>query len=110
MSNRFNFKTATTIPVSKAHAMPAAPAPVAITSTPAQSVFDAFPDSAMLRQWQLVRNPKRPNSTAPLPFSAATLWRLVKSGGFPAPVRLSRRVTAWSCASVRAWLASQTAA
>ena len=40
------------------------------TITP--SVFDHLPDSALLRETDLVRSPKRPNATAPLPFSAAT--------------------------------------
>lgn len=72
---------------------------------PTQSVFDQLPDSAWLRESQLVRSPKRPNSTAPLPFSAPTLWRMVRAGKFPAPAKLSARVTAWQVASVRHWLA-----
>ncbi|MDB5956752.1 AlpA family phage regulatory protein [Ramlibacter sp.] len=39
-----------------------------------------------------------------VPFSAATLWRKVKSKDFPAPVKLSERVTAWRVQDVRAWL------
>ena len=47
------------------------------------SVFDALPDSAWLREAQLVRSPKSPDSAiAPLPFSAPTLWRMVKLGKF----------------------------
>ena len=87
-----------------------ATSPTPTRAVPSQSVFDALPDSALLRESHLVRSPKRPHSTAPLPFSAATLWRMVRAGTFPAPLRLSARVTAWSCASVRKWLASQTAA
>ena len=99
MTHSFNFKT-----------KPAALAPVATTSTPNQSVFDQLPGSALLRESQLVRSPKRPNSTAPLPFSAATLWRMVRAGTFPAPVKLSARVTAWTCISVREWMAIQASA
>lgn len=68
------------------------------------SVFDALPDSALLRESQLVQSPKRPHTTAPLPFSAATLWRKVRGGTFPKPVRLSERVTAWRVGEVRAWM------
>jgi predicted DNA-binding transcriptional regulator AlpA len=39
-----------------------------------------------------------------LPFSNATLWRKVAAGEFPAPVKLSNRVTAWRCEDVRAWM------
>lgn len=73
-----------------------------------QSVFDQLPDSAWLRESQLVRSPKRPDSTAPLPFSAPTLWRMVKAGTFPAPAKLSQRVTAWKCSAVREWMATQS--
>ncbi len=44
-----------------------------------------------------------------LGFSASTLWRKVKQGTFPAPVKLSERVTAWSAASVSAWVLSKNA-
>jgi prophage regulatory protein len=39
-----------------------------------------------------------------IPFSSATLWRKVKAGTFPAPVKLSERVTAWRAADVAAWM------
>lgn len=77
-----------------------APKPVQIT----QSIFDALPDSAFIREAQLVQSPKRPETPAPLPFSAPTLWRKVKSGTFPAPCKLSARVTAWRVGDVRAWI------
>ena len=44
-----------------------------------------------------------------LPFSAATLWRKVKAGTFPAPVKLSERVTAWRVEDVREWLKAPNA-
>lgn len=73
------------------------------------SNFDALPDSAFIRESQLVQSPKRPDTPAPLPFSAPTLWRKVKAGTFPAPVKLSERVTAWNVGAVRAWIASHCA-
>jgi prophage regulatory protein len=72
------------------------------------SVFDALPNSAFIRESQLVQSPKRPEMPAPLPFSAPTLWRKVKAGTFPAPVKLSDRVTAWNVGTVRAWMSAQT--
>jgi prophage regulatory protein len=72
------------------------------------ALFDALADTAFIRESQLVQSPKRPTAPAPLPFSAPTLWRKVKGGTFPAPVRLSERVTAWKVGDVRAWIAAQT--
>ena len=74
------------------------------------SVFDALPDSAFIRESQMVQSPKRPDIPAPLPFSAPTLWRKVKAGTFPKPVKLSKRVTAWNVGAVRAWMAAQSQA
>jgi len=84
--------------------------PPAATTTPTQFVFDALPDSAWLRESQLVRSPKNPDSAiAPLPFSAPTLWRKVKDGTFPRPHKLSTRVTAWKVSQVREWMSAQVA-
>lgn len=42
-----------------------------------------------------------------LPFSAATLWRKVKNGTFPKPVKLSDRITAWRVSDVQGWMESR---
>jgi prophage regulatory protein len=42
-----------------------------------------------------------------VPFSPATLWRKVKSKDFPAPVKLSARITAWRVQEIREWLQRQ---
>lgn len=68
------------------------------------SVFDELPNSAYIREAQLVKSYKRPEFPAPLPFSAPTLWRMVKAQTFPAPVRLSTAVTAWKVGDIRAWI------
>ena len=84
-----------------------------ISSIPAQkvsvhsSVFDTLPDSGYAREAQLVQGKNNPS--APLPFSSATLWRLVAAKAFPAPVKLGSRVTAWRIGAVRAWMAQQEA-
>jgi prophage regulatory protein len=39
-----------------------------------------------------------------LPFSRATLWRLVKSEKFPRQIKLSERVSAWRVEDIRAWM------
>ncbi len=58
--------------------------------------FDKLPDSAFVRQAQLLG--------IVLPFSGTTLWRMVKDGHFPAPAKLGAGVTAWRVGTVRAWL------
>jgi len=60
-----------------------------------------LPATGFIRQSQLI--------PAIVPFSSATLWRKVKADTFPAPVKLSERVTAWPVESVRAWMNSRTA-
>jgi prophage regulatory protein len=60
------------------------------------SDFDRIPDSAFIRQQQLVGTV--------IPFSASTLWRKVRQGEFPAPVRISAGVTAFRAGDVRQWL------
>lgn len=62
------------------------------------STFDDLPGTGFMRQ---------PAVLKVVPFSPATLWRKVKSGAFPKPVKLSERVTAWQVGDVRAFLAAQ---
>lgn len=70
--------------------------------------FAELSDSAWVRQRQLLRSKKNPVGL--LPFSAPTLWRMVKANKFPKPTKLSARVTAWQVGDVRAWLAAQVTA
>jgi prophage regulatory protein len=63
------------------------------------SNFDKLPEAGFVRQSQLI--------PGIVPISSATFWRMVKSKSFPAPVKLSGRVTAWRVADVRAWLESR---
>jgi predicted DNA-binding transcriptional regulator AlpA len=44
-----------------------------------------------------------------VPFSHATLWRRVKEKTFPAPIKLSERVTVWRLEEVHAWMDEMTA-
>ena len=66
--------------------------------------FDDLPGSSLVRQSQLVRDPKHPTHPTPLPFSPATLWRKVKAGEIPAPLKLGTAITAWKVSDVRKWL------
>lgn len=42
-----------------------------------------------------------------LPSSPATIWRKVKDGTFPKPVKLGERITAWKIEDVDEWLAAR---
>jgi predicted DNA-binding transcriptional regulator AlpA len=42
-----------------------------------------------------------------LPASPATIWRKVKEGSFPKPVKLGERITAWHMDDIEAWLADR---
>ena len=67
-----------------------------------QSGFDALPDSAFVRESQLVQSPKRPEITALWPFSAPTYWRKIKAGTLPTPYKLSERISAQKVGECRA--------
>lgn len=57
-----------------------------------------LPETGFVRQRMLLRF---------VPFSKSTLWRRVKAGDFPAPVRLSAGVTAWRAEDVRCWISGK---
>jgi prophage regulatory protein len=69
--------------------------------------FDSLPDSAYVRERQLVGR-SGGAERALLPFSSSTLWRTVKAGTFPEPIKLSTRVTAWRVGDVRAWIKAKS--
>lgn len=42
-----------------------------------------------------------------MPFSPATIWRKVKEGSFPKPIKLGERITAWHMDDIEAWLTAR---
>jgi prophage regulatory protein len=58
--------------------------------------YGAMPATGYMRQSQLI--------PSIFPFSSATLWRKVKAGTFPKPVKLGPRITAWRVEDIRALL------
>lgn len=42
-----------------------------------------------------------------LGFSAPTLWRKVKSGDFPKPIKLGKNMTAWKVSEINDWVEKQ---
>jgi predicted DNA-binding transcriptional regulator AlpA len=59
--------------------------------------IQGLPPTGFVRQAQLIPHI--------IPISSSTLWRKVKAGDFPAPVKLSSRVTAWRVEDLREWMA-----
>jgi predicted DNA-binding transcriptional regulator AlpA len=57
-----------------------------------------LPETGFLRQPQVLSF---------IPISKSTLWRRVMEGTFPAPIKLSPRVTAWRVEDVRRWIEQQ---
>lgn len=60
-------------------------------------IFDNLSDEALLREKQL-------HEVQVIPFSASTLWRKVKDGNFPKPIKLSDQITVWRVKDIRQWL------
>lgn len=71
-------------------------------TAPSNSLFDRLPNSAFVREAQLVQSPKRRDIPAPWPFSAPTYWRKVKDGTLPTPYKLAPRVSAQNVGECRA--------
>lgn len=88
-------------------ASPALPSVTAADFSQHYPCFDDLPDSALVRQDQLIRNPKKPGVPVPLPFAHATFWRKVAAGTFPKPTKLGNRITAWKVGEVREWINTQ---
>ncbi|MGF6095731.1 helix-turn-helix transcriptional regulator [Pseudomonas sp. 18175] len=63
-----------------------------------QPPLPGVPLCGFLRQVQVL---------ALIPVSKSTLWRRVQAGSFPAPLKLSERVTVWRAEDVQAWMQAQ---
>lgn len=61
-----------------------------------------LPETGLLRIKQILGDAKTNPPIPPIvPVSRSTWWAGVKSGRFPAPVRLSKRITAWKVEDIR---------
>ena len=76
-----------------------------INQSPIEARGNATPENRMIRINELASHK---GQRGLIPVSPATLWRWVKAGKFPEPIRLSDRVTAWEAAKVNAWIQSQS--
>jgi len=63
-------------------------------STTATHTHNDLPDALFVREKQVL---------AMVPITDATLWRWVKAGKFPAPLKLGPGTTAWRLSDVKRW-------
>lgn len=68
-----------------------------------------LPETGFVRIRQLVGDPHAEVPTpALIPVNASTIWRWIKDGRFPLPVRLGgSNVTVWRAEDIRAWVDAQ---
>lgn len=64
--------------------------------------------AGFLRQADLINHDTKRDRPPLIPVSAATLWRWVKRGLFPRPIKLSERVTAWRVEDIQHWMSQQS--
>lgn len=67
--------------------------------------MNQLPESGFLRQSQIIGDKKR-GIPPIIPVCKSTWWAGVKSGIYPAPVKLSARTTAWRVEDIRALIAA----
>jgi prophage regulatory protein len=63
--------------------------------------------SGFLREYQIIGNRRTSSSQPMIPIDHSTLWRWVRDGHFPAPVKLGPHTTAWPVQVVREWIKSK---
>jgi hypothetical protein len=64
-----------------------------------------LPETGFLRLPNIIGNPKANPPIPPIiPVGKSCWWASVRSGRFPRPVKLSRRVTAWRVEDIRAFI------
>ena len=77
------------------------------------TAIPGLPEGGFLRLRQIVNQPAKdgkPAKVGLIPVSRATFLNGVKSGRYPQPTRaLGRKITAWSVASLRAFIESAAA-
>ncbi|NCT57417.1 MAG: AlpA family phage regulatory protein [Legionella sp.] len=64
-----------------------------------------LPSTGFLRLPQIIGDKKTvPPTPAIYPVSKSQLWKLVKEGKFPDPVKLGPRITAWRVEDIRQFI------
>jgi hypothetical protein len=71
--------------------------------------MNQLPETGFLRLPQIIGDPKADPPIPPIiPVKKSCWWQGVKSGRFPAPVKLGPRVTAWRVEHIRALIETAT--
>ena len=66
----------------------------------------SIPETGFLRLSQILGNPKSNPPTPPIiPISKSSWWQGVSSRRYPAPLKLSPRVTVWRIEDIREMIA-----
>lgn len=78
------------------------PKPARPAHIPTDRGMTTYPLPTYIRLAQLVSDV--------VPVSKATIWRWVKSGDFPAPIKLAESTTAWKLSDVLDWLQTRAPA
>ena len=66
----------------------------------------SIPETGFLRVSQILGNPKSNPPTPPIiPISKSSWWQGVSSRRYPAPLKLSPRVTVWRIEDIREMIA-----
>jgi len=69
--------------------------------------MNQLPETGFLRLPQIIGDPKAEPPIPPIvPVKKSSWWAGCKSGRYPAPIKLSPRVTVWRVEDIRAFLAS----
>ncbi|MCE0723992.1 helix-turn-helix transcriptional regulator [Legionella resiliens] len=64
--------------------------------------MNSLPHTGFVRLPQIIGNKKANPPIPPIyPISKSTLWKRVKEGTFPKPIKLSARITAWRVEEIR---------
>ena len=66
--------------------------------------------AGFLRETQIIGSRRKPQQPRLVPIDHSTLWRWVKQGRFPQPVKLGPNITAWSAQSVHDWIEQKAGA
>jgi hypothetical protein len=70
------------------------------------STMAQLPETGFLRLPQIIGDPKAEPPIPPIiPVKKSAWWAGCKSGRYPAPIKLSPRVTVWRVEDIRAFLA-----
>lgn len=84
--------------------------PAAVPENRKRAYPAALPEMGFLRLRQIIGDPDtNPPTPALIPIGKSTWWEGVRSGRFPAAVRLGPKTTVWTISSIRAFLDQKAA-